>query len=186
MRIPVTTLVAAVAVVALGGAGLIRGAMPLAAPTGGGTSNSAPIVVTGAYVREPAPPTDAAAAYFTVYNTTGTADRLLSVTTGAGAVSVLHTLVNGSMVATANGVEIPPHGSFTLTTGNGHVMIEKLFGPLKPGQSVNLALTFASAGTIDVSAPVIALGAPAPTGSKAGPTAGTQSSPAPASSGATK
>jgi len=55
-------------------------------------------------------------------------------------------------------------------------MIEKLFGPLKPGQSVNLALTFADAGTIDVSAPVIALGAPAPTGA----------SSAPASSGATK
>jgi copper(I)-binding protein len=46
-------------------------------------------------------------------------------------------------------------------------MIEQLFGKLEPGQSVNLALTFERAGTIDVSAPVVALGAPAPTGSNA-------------------
>ena len=180
MRIPLSTLVAGMAVAVLGAAGLIRGAVPLGVPSGGGTSGSAPIVVTGAYVREPAPPTDAAAAYFTVYNTTGTADRLLSVVTGAGQTSVLHTLVNGQMNPAPDGAVIPAHGTLVLSTGTGHVMIEKLFGPLKPGQSVNLALTFAGAGTIDVSAPVIALGAPAPTGANSGAT------PAPASSGATK
>jgi hypothetical protein len=42
-------------------------------------------------------------------------------------------------------------------------MIEKLVGTLRPGQQVNLQLTFADAGVISVSAPVVALGAPAPT-----------------------
>jgi copper(I)-binding protein len=42
-------------------------------------------------------------------------------------------------------------------------MIERLVGPLKPGQFVNLQLTFANAGPINVSAPVIAINAPAPT-----------------------
>jgi copper(I)-binding protein len=177
MRIPLSTVIAGVAVAVIGGAGLIRGSMPVSVAGGGGASGSAPIVVTGAYVREPAPPTDAAAAYFTVYNTTGTADRLLDVVSGAGAVSTLHTIVNGAMTATPNGAVIPPHGKLVLTTASGHVMIEKLFGKLTPGQSVNLALTFANAGTINVSAPVIALLAPAPTGA---------TSPAPASSGATK
>jgi periplasmic copper chaperone A len=180
MRIPLSTLLAGVAVALIGGAGLIRGAVPLGVASGGGSSGSAPIVVTGAYVREPAPPTDAAAAYFTVYNTTGTDDRLLSVVTGAGRTSTLHTLVDGRMTAAANGAVIPAHGTLVLSTGTGHVMIENLFGTLKPGQSVNLALTFATAGTITVSAPVIALGAPAPTGSNSGATS------APASSGATK
>ena len=165
MRLPLSTVLAAAAVAALGAAGLIRGAVPIGADTGGAAGASAPIVVSGAYVREPAPPTDAAAAYFTVYNTTGTADRLLSVVSGAGATAMLHTVSNGSMSAAANGAVIPPHGKLVLSTGSGHVMIEGLFGPLRPGQSVNLALTFADAGTLDVSAPVVALGAPAPTGS---------------------
>jgi periplasmic copper chaperone A len=175
MRIPWPAAIAGVLVAAVGAAGLIRGAMPQAIATGGAASASAPIVVSNAYVREPAPPTDAAAAYFTVFNTTAKPDRLLAVTSGAGATSVLHVTVHGVMRAVTNGVVIPAHGSLVLSTGKGHVMIEQLFGKLLPGQNVNLELTFANAGPIDVTARVIALGAPAP------------NSPAtPSSSGATK
>ena len=42
-------------------------------------------------------------------------------------------------------------------------MIEKLYGPLKAGQSVNLQLTFAKAGQLLLTVPVIGVGAPAPT-----------------------
>ena len=42
-------------------------------------------------------------------------------------------------------------------------MIEKLYGPIKAGQSVNLQLTFAHAGQLLVTAPVIGVTAPAPT-----------------------
>jgi copper(I)-binding protein len=35
-------------------------------------------------------------------------------------------------------------------------MIENVFGTLKPGDNVNLSLTFEKAGTIDVNAPVVA------------------------------
>ena len=160
MRIPWPALLGATLVAAVGAAGLIRGAVPVA--SAGGDSDAPPIVVTNAYVREPAPPTDAAAAYFTVYNTTARADRLTSVYSGAGATSVLHTIVNGTMTAAGNGAVIPARGSLVLSTGKGHVMIEQLFGKLVPGQSVNLELVFANAGPIDITAPVIALGAPAP------------------------
>jgi hypothetical protein len=44
------------------------------------------------------------------------------------------------------------------------VMVEHLFGTLRPGENVNFDLSFADAGTISVTAPVIALGAPAPGG----------------------
>jgi copper(I)-binding protein len=167
MRIPAATVVAGLAVAALGAAGLIRAAVPLGVSGGGAERASAPIVVTGAWVRQPAPPTDAAAGYFTAYNTTSRPDRLLSVVSGAGATSVLHTIVNGQMSVPADGAVVPAHGKLVLSVGTGHVMIQQLFGTLRPGQNVNMALTFQNAGTIDVSAPVVALGAAPPTGSSA-------------------
>jgi copper(I)-binding protein len=77
------------------------------------------------------------------------------------------------MTAAGNGAVIPAHGSLVLSTGKGHVMIEQLFGKLLPGQSVNLELVFVRAGPIDITAPVIALGAPAPgSSSTASPSTG--------------
>ena len=169
-------------VVALGAAGLIRGAIPQSVASTG-TTGSAPIVVANAYVRPPAPPTQLAAAYFTVYNTTAQDDRLISISTGAGADAVLHKLVGGVMTAVSGSVVIPAHGSLVLSAGTGHVMISNLFGPLRAGQSVDIELTFANAGLITVSAPVIPYSQPAPGGS-----AGTAapSTPAATTSAATK
>ena len=155
--------VGAALVTLAGVAALARGAMPQAAATGGAASNSPPIVVSGAYIRQPASP-DVAAAYFTVYNTTAEADTLTSVITGAGQQASLHIEVNGSMILNANGVVIPAHGSVTLKPTTGHVMIEKLYGTLTAGQSVNLELDFANAGPVIVAAPVIGIYAPPPTG----------------------
>jgi hypothetical protein len=135
--------------------------VPLPSAGSGGTSGADPIVVSNAYVRPPAPPTDAAAAYFTVYNTTARPDRLVSAVSGAGEVAVLHT---AGMAPDPNGILVPPHGKLVLSTGRGHVMIEKLIGKLRPEQNTNLMLTFARAGVVSVNAKVIALGAPVPKG----------------------
>jgi copper(I)-binding protein len=158
---PPATAFAAGIVAVLGLAGLIRGAVPQTAVSAGGADTD-PIVISGAYVREPASP-DVAAAYFTVFNTTGAADTLTSVVSGAGEDAVLHADTNGSMAVTAGGLTVPAHSSVSLSPGKGHVMIEHLLGPLRPGQYVNLQLTFAKAGPVSVSAPVIAINAPAPT-----------------------
>ena len=83
MKRPPASAFVAAAIAAVGFAGLIRGAVPQAVGGGLGGAATDPIVVSGAYVREPASP-DVAAAYFTVYNTTGTDDTLTSVATGAG------------------------------------------------------------------------------------------------------
>jgi copper(I)-binding protein len=179
MRLPWPAVLGGTLVVALGAAGLVRAAMPQSVAAGNDAPSAAgPIVVTDAYVRAPVPPTQIAAAYFTVYNTTGTDDRLVSVETGAGATAELHTVApDGSMSAAANGAVIPAHGTLVLSTGKAHVMIEQLFGPLTPGQTVNIELDFQLAGSINVVAPVIAVGAPAPGGSPA-------PSPSPSHSGA--
>lgn len=164
MNRPPISLVAAAAVLLVGLAGLVRGALPQStASSSSPTSQSAPIVIGGAYVREPANGINAAA-YFTIYNTSDAADTLETVASGAGAQTTLHTEnANGSMQADTGGLTIPAHGSYTLTPSKGHVMIEKLYGPLKAGQSVNLQFTFAKAGELLVTAPVIGVTAPAPT-----------------------
>ncbi len=85
-------------------------------------------MVSNAYVRAPAPPTDAAAAYFTVSNTTGT-------TGPAGGGGQRRGGDDGAahagMTADADGAVIPAHGKLVLSTGKGHVMIEQLFGTLQ-------------------------------------------------------
>lgn len=152
-----------VAIVGL--AGLIRGAIPQQQAAAPATPAGPPIVVSGAWVREPASP-DVAAGYFTVYNTSASPDTLVAVNTGAGRTAVLHAETNGSMTVDKDGLLIPPHSSVSLSPGKGHVMIEGLFGPLKPGQSVNMELQFLHAGPLVVLAPVIAIGAPAPTSTR--------------------
>lgn len=175
-RPPLSVLAAAV-VLAAGLVGVVRGAMPqsTAASTAGtsaaagtsmagmeGMSPDMAIVVNGAYLRQPANRINAAA-YFTVYNTTGTPDTLLSVASGAGAQTSVHTeTAGGGMQTSDGGLAVPAHGSLALTPGRGHVMIEQLYGPLLAGQTVNLAVTFAKAGQVLVTVPVIAVTAPAP------------------------
>jgi periplasmic copper chaperone A len=151
----------AVVLAVIGGAGLVRGAMPVSSGASSSSTSAEPIVVSNAYVRAPAPPTDSMAAYFTVFNTTAKPDRLVSVTSGAGETTVLHT---AGMTADTNGALIPAHGKLVLSTGNGHVMIEKLYGTPKAGQTVNLDLQFEHAGLISIAAKIIALDAPVPTG----------------------
>jgi periplasmic copper chaperone A len=184
---PVIWWVAAVVVTVAGVAGLASGATAQGSGGDTGTSASPPIVVTGAYVRAPASP-DVAAAYFTVYNTTAVVDTLVSVASGAGEESVLHTETNGAMVPTAaGGVVIPAHGTVVFKPTTGHVMIEKLIGTLAAGQTVDLELTFTNAGSVVVEAPVIGIYAAAPTGAaatSAAPPTSSASSPVP-TSGAT-
>ena len=161
MRLPWPGVVAGIAAVALGTTGLVRGAMPESSGTGSGTSSADPIVVSGAFVRPPLPPSKNAAVYFTVYNTTGKPDRLQAVSAAIGTDAVLHT---AGMANDPNGVVIPAHGHLTLSVGNGHVMIEGVTTRLRAGQPVNIELDFQNAGPVDVTAPVVPLGRPTPSG----------------------
>lgn len=160
-RLPLP-LLAAVLLSLAGVAGLVRGSGPqaVAADAASAAGPSGVMVVSGAYVREPANGINAAA-YFTIRNTTGVPDVLTAVSSGAGEQTSLHAESSGGM-RDSTGLSIPAGGSVTLSPGRGHIMIEKLYGPLKPGQSVNFQLTFAKAGQLLLTAPVIAVTAPAP------------------------
>lgn len=158
---PLVTLIVAGLAVILGMAGLVRGSMPESLARNGPADANPGIVIGGAYVREPANDVNAAA-YFTIFNTTGTDDVLTGLSTGAGASASVHTDDNGTMVAVGN-LTVPAHGSVVFEPGKFHVMIDKLYGPLKSGTTVNLQLAFTHAGDVLVTAPVRAIGAPAPT-----------------------
>jgi copper(I)-binding protein len=163
IRPPVSLLMAGLAVL-IGMAGLVRGAIPQAAAGGrtAGSAVAAAIVVGGAYLREPANLTNAAA-YFTVHNNSDSPDTLVSVASGAGSSATLHTDAAGAMAVSGGGIPIPAHGSIALSPGKGHVMIDHLYGVLKPGQTVSIELTFAHAGEVLATAPVIGIAATAPT-----------------------
>jgi copper(I)-binding protein len=152
--------VAGVVVALLGVAGLVRAQV---SPAGGGQPAAA-IRVVDAWVRQPVPPSTTAAAYFTVHNTGATADLLQSVVSPIGATTVLHAVVNGRMTADPAGVAIPAHGTFRLSVGSGHAMIEGLRAPLTSGERVPLVLTFQRFGTVTVSARVVGYLDPVPTG----------------------
>jgi copper(I)-binding protein len=161
MRLPWPGVAGGVVAVALGAAGLIAAAVPQssgAAPT----ASSGPGVVTiaDAYVRAPVAPAKEAAAYFTVYNTTNAPDRITGVQTGAGATAELHS----ASMKELSSATVPAHGKLTLRTGGMHVMIGQLFGRLRPGQFVNIDVTFVHAGSIDVVAKVLPYGATPPGG----------------------
>jgi copper(I)-binding protein len=175
-RPPLTVLAAAVVLVA-GLIGVVRGAQPqssassasvgsstdgaLSMPGMDGMSPDMAIVVNGAYLRQPANRINAAA-YFTIYNLTGTPDTLLRVASGAGAQTSVHTETAGGGMQQSGGLTVPAHGNLALTPGKGHVMIEQLYGPLLARQTVNIELTFARAGVVIVTARVIGVTAPAP------------------------
>jgi copper(I)-binding protein len=168
-------VLAAAVVLAAGLVGVVRSAQPqstsssTSTPTGSlsmagmdGMSPDMAIMVSGAYLRQPANRINAAA-YFTIFNTTSTADTLVSVRSGAGAQTTVHTETAGGGMAPASGsLTVPAHGSLALTPGKGHVMIEQLYGPVLAGQTVNIELTFAKAGVVVVATRVIGVTAPAP------------------------
>lgn len=151
---------------------------PVSAPVVPASATKAgDIAVYGAYVREPAS-TQTAAAYLVITNIGKKTDTLSSVSSGASTSAMLHdvntsgtTMAAPSNAEQAGGVEtmtatpnvaIKPGQTITLKPGAGHIMLEGLIGPIVPGQTVNLLLSFARAGGVVIPAPVIAIGAAPP------------------------
>ena len=99
------------------------------------------------------------AAYMTIANTGGQADRLVSVTSSAANVAEVHQTVamEGGMMGmqpVQGGLEIPANGSVALKPGSYHIMMMDLKQELVTGQSIKLSLKFQSGKQIDVDVPV--------------------------------
>lgn len=138
-------------------------ATPEAAPTKPapklGEAQAGSISISGASVRETA--NDVTALYMTI-KTTGTGDRLVSVTTPISPMAQLHetVMVSGAMKMqeVAGGIAVPPAGEVALKPGGFHVMVMNLTAPLKLDQTVQFELTFEKAGKVSLTAPVKSIG----------------------------
>lgn len=116
------------------------------------------MMVMNAYARASATPAArAGAAYITVMNHGGEADRLLSVSTPAATSAEFHTTVmEGDVMKmeTVGPLELAPMATVEMKPGGLHVMLMGLKAPLKEGEKIELVLTFEKAGEVKVEVPV--------------------------------
>ena len=125
------------------------------APTNAGPD----IKIEGAWARPSPKMAAAGAAYMTIRNTGGEADRLISGQTPAANVIELHeTLIdeNGvmKMRPKEGGIEAPAGGSAELHPGGMHIMLINLKKPLETGDVIPLTLTFEKSGEMTIDVPV--------------------------------
>jgi copper(I)-binding protein len=111
------------------------------------------IAVTEPWSRETAEGQNAGGAFMTIANTGTAADRLTGGRTPVAGRVEIHTMsMDGGVMRMRQleeGLEVPAGGEVTLKPGSFHVMLMDLKQPLKAGDKVPLALTFAGAGTIE-------------------------------------
>jgi len=112
----------------------------------------AQVQITDAYARS----TGASGAVFAIIiNPNAIDDRLLSATTDAAGMVMLHTSkmdANGvmSMPELPDGVVIPAGGSHALARGGDHFMLMGLTRPLAEGDALRLTLMFERAGAVNL------------------------------------
>jgi len=98
------------------------------------------------------------AAFMTIINTGGEADRLVSATTGVAKKAEIHesSMENGvmKMRMLMDGLSIPANGEVTLKPMGLHVMMTGLTGKLVEGKMIDLTLTFEKAGSVEISVPI--------------------------------
>jgi hypothetical protein len=97
------------------------------------------------------------AAYLTIVNRGGAADRLIAAASPAAGRVELHEsrMDNGVMrMRPVVGIEVAPGASVQLRPGGLHIMLIDLKKPLEEGGEVRLKLTFEKAGTIEIEAEV--------------------------------
>ena len=98
-------------------------------------------------------------AYFTLVNRTGSADRLLAVTTPVAARAELHRdeMKDGVMAMRATGpLALAPGARVVLAPGGFYLMLIGLKQPLRPGDHFPVTLTFEHSAPLTVELPVLA------------------------------
>ena len=135
-----------------------------AEPGSNGTAHASvgDLDLTGGYIPQPASP-DVAAAYLRVANKGSVDDSITKVVTSVTADVMAMTEVNSGGVGTMtdlSAVTIPAHGSVNLTPGFAHLMLENPTRTLKQGDTVSVTITFAHAGTVTMTFPVVPLTGP--------------------------
>jgi copper(I)-binding protein len=97
------------------------------------------------------------AVYVTISNHGSEADALLSASTDVATTVELHATVeqDGKMVMRPlPKFDVPAGGKLEMKPGSYHIMLLGLKQDLKPGETLNVGLSFEKAGQISVEAPV--------------------------------
>ena len=139
------------------------------------SASAGSLVITGGYVPQPASP-DVAAAYLTITNDGGTAEKLVTVTTSVtGTVMPMTETDTGSVgsMTDLSSITVPAHGSVQFVPNHAHLMLEKP-KQLRVGDQVSMTLTFSPATTVRITLPVVPIGS-VPAGPTALPTSGRSS-----------
>ena len=116
-------------------------------------------VVTEAWARATPPGAGVAAAYLTIDNTGGAADRLMGASCGvAGRVEVHETRREGDMMRMrkVEPLDVAAGQPVVFAPGGLHVMLMDLEAPLRQGERLALTLHFERAGDVSVEADVLA------------------------------
>lgn len=119
-----------------------------------GENMSGGIAVSNAWVRTPLPGRDMTAAYFTLDNNSGAADKLIGVSTDVSARAEIHTHLNveGVMkMRKLDGLEIAKSETVTFKQGGLHVMMFETEIAQGDGD-VEITLSFEKGGNVTVTA----------------------------------
>lgn len=124
-----------------------------AALIAGGPIAAAPITIDTPWLRETFPGAKAGAGYAILRNGGAQEDRLLGGSTAAADAVEVHSMtMDGGIMrmrAVPDGLPIPARGRAALQSGGGyHLMLTGLKHPLRKGETVEIKLRFARAGTI--------------------------------------
>jgi copper(I)-binding protein len=103
------------------------------------------VFVLGAPVNSTVPAGSSASVFLALYNGGDNADTLESVTAPGAA---------GSVTLPAGSVALPASTPVNLTGPQPEVVLEDLKAPLRGGSNIPLTLTFAHAGTVELTVPV--------------------------------
>ncbi len=116
------------------------------------------LMIEGAWARPSIGKTGNSAAYMTITNTGGTADKLIAVSTPRAGKAQLHTHIRDKdimrMRHVKDGIPVPEKGMAALKPGGYHVMLMRLQTPIKKGEQIPLTLTFERSGDITIQANV--------------------------------
>ncbi len=125
----------------------------------GGLARAADLAVVDAWARATPPGAGVAAAYLTIDNTGGGADRLLGATSdAAGRVEIHESRREGEVMRMrkAEPLDIPAGERIVFGPGGLHVMLMELKEPLRQGERLSLTLRFERAGEVHIEAEVLA------------------------------
>lgn len=140
--------------------------------SGGPTIIAGDVRISGVYMRQPASD-DVAAVYLSIQNTSTQPEILNSVSTGIADRASIHDVPGAPTLhprpedgdMTENGpVTVQPGQTLTFSPGGGHIMLEHPIKQLRAPDTVNILLNFEHSGQVLVTAPVIGIFDPLPSG----------------------